>query len=915
MQFPAYIQVRRSVPKYDSSTEQKPDHAWWRLDKPAIDALLKGFSQLIVDLLQGSPTSDKELQHLFRTATDLSHVTRSAPISVALLGAQGAGKSLNINAIFDCDGLSLTGAEGAACTSSVTKYVQYPKSNTGNDKFFAEIKFFTRDKRTELLAEHARSYYFYHNADDESDNEDTPRVKCLGQDEMDRSLNDTAEDIFTTIFGSRDDFLEHWSVADYKSGEFIRLCQFKCDEALAAEGVDKQDIVPKMADSQKGLLEKLRPFLTSVKGQRCLWPLVDHISVRFYHDLLQGGIEIIDLPGWGDINLSRVQHAEKIKNTVDVEIILADTIRIASDDKVINNTRAAIAHHGPSKVKVIATKIDSLTKNQLSQCSGGEYDRINEMLQDVEEREVGLDDDDDDDESSKKRRLFEQYRTYLERCRKQRKILQRADHISTELKSKLQVRSTKDMPQIYHTSASEYMDWIRKPKLGFAVQPSLSPEMTGIPAIRAFLYSLPAQQNLRDYENHIKTVIPAFVEKVKRTVTENDRDGGFRTIADDLDSLRRNFMKRLLSQVKSAFRDASSNSTARIQNDIPTFKEQLEERLAEDWLLLKAGAFNRMVKGRGVVPKGASKAKGLEHGRHWTKEIAEMLTPGLTKWFNTYRTRMVIIDPALHQALNDLHRKTITCINDSSANMVTIEKAKKKWNTVLTRLQTKLAVMMDSVKKAEKLMYERATMEFGQEHNLIADVTGELYATIFEAVPEEKPAVPGKNGKMPAKRYVMSKLKFQKKVMEHLFLDPDNHLVDQILTQLQEEFNEDISQLLDTHFTGMEKMLEEMSENLRAEAPIDYRITREGEELRTELAAYIPALEEKACQLRSMLPMIEKQEEGEETLFVSCDDSDDMDTTDQSLSHIMERIEKKKRMETPANAAKYTPKRIKMEPA
>lgn len=53
-----------------------------------------------------------------------------------------------------------------------------------------------------------------------------------------------------------------------------------------------------------------------------------------------------------------MRHAEQIKDTVDVEIILADTIRIASDDKVINNTRAAIAHHGESNVKIIATKID-----------------------------------------------------------------------------------------------------------------------------------------------------------------------------------------------------------------------------------------------------------------------------------------------------------------------------------------------------------------------------------------------------------------------------------------------------------------------------------------------------------------------------------------------------------------------------
>jgi hypothetical protein len=296
-QFLEYVQSRRVVSRYNSGEEKKPDLPWWNLDKAGIDSLLKAFAQLITELLKGSPDTDKELQYLLRTAIELTHVLRSAAVKVALIGAQGAGKSLAINAIFDCDGLSLTGAEGAACTSSITRYVQYPKSTTGEDKYFAEIKFFTREEREALLQEHARSYFFYHNADDDSDDEESPRTNTVDQDQMDRSLNDTAEDIFTTLFGSYDEFLESWNAPDYKSGEFVRLCQLKCDEALKKEQVDSQGIATKMADTQNELLEQLRPFITSIKGQKGLWPLVDNISVRFHHELLQGGAEFFDLPG------------------------------------------------------------------------------------------------------------------------------------------------------------------------------------------------------------------------------------------------------------------------------------------------------------------------------------------------------------------------------------------------------------------------------------------------------------------------------------------------------------------------------------------------------------------------------------------------------------------------------------------
>jgi hypothetical protein len=54
----------------------------------------------------------------------------------------------------------------------------------------------------------------------------------------------------------------------------------------------------------------------------------------------------------------RARHADAVKESVDVEIILADTIRIATDDLVISTARAGVLNHGAAKVKVVATKID-----------------------------------------------------------------------------------------------------------------------------------------------------------------------------------------------------------------------------------------------------------------------------------------------------------------------------------------------------------------------------------------------------------------------------------------------------------------------------------------------------------------------------------------------------------------------------
>lgn len=54
----------------------------------------------------------------------------------------------------------------------------------------------------------------------------------------------------------------------------------------------------------------------------------------------------------------RARHIDEIKDMVDVEIVLGDTVRIGTDEKVISAARAGALNHGYSKVKVVTTKID-----------------------------------------------------------------------------------------------------------------------------------------------------------------------------------------------------------------------------------------------------------------------------------------------------------------------------------------------------------------------------------------------------------------------------------------------------------------------------------------------------------------------------------------------------------------------------
>lgn len=444
----------------------------------------------------------------------------------------------------------------------------------------------------------------------------------------------------------------------------------------------------------------------------------------------------------------------------------------------------------------------------------------------------------------------------------------------------------------------------------FTNQPALSVEMIGIPAIRQFLFAIPANQNLKDYERHINTVIPTFIEKIKRTVTDKDRDGGFITIADEFDWSRAGFMEKLLSQAKSAFRDSSKNSMAKMAKDIPSFKEQIESKLTEEWFAQKAAVFTRVLKCRGVVPKNASKAKGLEEGCNWNRELASVLSHGFNTWANTHRATKKIMSQALRKGLDQLHQKVVALMNASTANLVTVEKSKRKWEPLREKVQIKLMKLMDEVEKLEKLMCESATIEFDQERNLISYITNDMYTDVFASEPEQKRPIPGK--KKQYKRYVTPKIKFQKKTHGGAVLEPRPPFVDRLLKHFHTEFDEAMRKLLEENFAEIDELLECFSTNIRAEAPINYRVTPAGEAIRAELGELILKLEERAAELRSMLP--QRVEPEHELSLVPFDGSGEEDGEEEGLSLIIDRLAKKKRAEAPS-AAKPKTRRIKIEPA
>lgn len=288
-EFQDQAHLGKAAPRYSTAKEPKKHHPWWELDKGGIHSNLNDIAEKIDQATKIKAKLDSDLHHVAVTASKLGQIDRSNPVKVALIGAQGAGKSLLINALFDYSGLSLTGAKGFACTSTVVKYAYAP-----GEGFAAEVCFLNAKKRDAIICEHIRSLVQHYNDLDSDDEGES----CNGgsKDQYDTQRKETADDFFGTIFGSHEEFESAWN---YKSGtaEFKSLCELKCEDATKRFDANGSGAVIFTKATPMELLQDVKPFLTQVEDQACLWPLVDCVTIRFNHSLLYQGLEIIDLPG------------------------------------------------------------------------------------------------------------------------------------------------------------------------------------------------------------------------------------------------------------------------------------------------------------------------------------------------------------------------------------------------------------------------------------------------------------------------------------------------------------------------------------------------------------------------------------------------------------------------------------------
>ena len=493
----------------------------------------------------------------------------------------------------------------------------------------------------------------------------------------------------------------------------------------------------------------------------------------------------------------------------------------------------------------------AVSETQPVQYTGGVYDEI-KLLETMADEQDSLLEDDSSIESFMKRDTIAKYKSYLTRATLQAKVTSRIESITNDLAAKLQSQNNEELPQIFHTSASEYMEWIKPARITFKYQPSLPVEMTGIPAIRNFLYTLSADQNFTDYGHHIYNKLPAFLDKIKRAVTETDRNGGFICISEDFNKVRKLFMAKQLSGAKAQFQKASNAGIAKIVPELTMYKEYIQELITDDWSCLRAPAFTRIVKNRGLVPKGLPKTQGLEGGADWNRDLAKILAPVFEKWSKRYQEHISHMLTTLAYNFSSFHRKINRVITEAAANVPTVEKAKQKWEPLKRRVLVKLETLMDEVDRIHSRLLGWATMEHEIQSSLVSSITDDIFIEVFNSVPPVKPL--NLNAKMPKQQYVTPKIKFQQAKLRELFLTPDNHFVEKAINLFQSEFDKRIHHTIDQQFAAIEALFDRFDAGIRAQGPINFKLRPDGKAIRAEMKERIPELQKRINELKLLLP-------------------------------------------------------------
>jgi len=284
------------VSEYDPATEEAlPNHPFFRMDRDSVDMSFGEIVDLLLDILAGARAEDYELTSLRSFAKELRKVEMKDTLDVAMVGQQGIGKSLLINALHHHLGLSKTSAGGGACTASAIRFRHRSDTKKHPKGVDATIKFMNDSELKEIIGEHIRNYRHFH----------FPHQNTQEQDYEVENAAREAEDFFDLVLDVKNDKEAKDALhgrletannvvnANRLSDTIVK----RAKERIKSVHPDDDRVITFKNNDISALMKDIDKYVATRKDSSSLWPLVQSVDIMLESLLTKHGVCLRDLPG------------------------------------------------------------------------------------------------------------------------------------------------------------------------------------------------------------------------------------------------------------------------------------------------------------------------------------------------------------------------------------------------------------------------------------------------------------------------------------------------------------------------------------------------------------------------------------------------------------------------------------------
>jgi hypothetical protein len=327
----------------------------------------------------------------------------------------------------------------------------------------------------------------------------------------------------------------------------------------------------------------------------------------------------------------------------------------------------------------------------------------------------GKDDDERVREENERIDALQEYQAYLKETAQLAFVKQRAEEMEDQMRHRY-IEEDKDPINVFSISASMYLEWL---KVRQKDRPILTPEMTGIPALRRFLIGLAAEQNWQIYRDHAFEKLPLLLDKLRRIVQNENKNNAY-------DILRPRF-KQAVAELREQHQISFDNFLKDMVFEVwtkPSREERLKKRIlniGEDWgTEVRWNTYNKVLRERGLATKTKARKylKPNDHGLiptfgkiNWNEEISKETRDDMEAWKRKENQAAITFARALNNVIIDFCEKVLTSITTSSLTSRLKQIAVAEWTGRQSKITAQSKRLERTLKARIELTYQYATTE------------------------------------------------------------------------------------------------------------------------------------------------------------------------------------------------------------